>query len=362
MDEFKSKKTSRNHLPNLKSGGLFISIWYIIAYECLAVLEILVMKKYQTTEFSSVVRSTFTLVVGFVVGYMVTMTFQIGLAKFQNASQVIYEKIFGSLMDFSCKLVICSTLSHPQQGSLRDPLSDTKAVWNDLKCLKSAVQSLPYLCKHSVMTAGWREETWYHDSGPPLLFQSRESFYDPARANLELGAARFAGRKTSRLEAYEILPLAPCVEEAIDNTTDHLRDVHRFCVLKMHGLKNSGFLADCPEFGQALADLDATMGGVMYVQALYSADIPPAYFRFVWAVVNLYVIIAPIMCYNADYYWLVLIVYPVIIYLFITPHLLGLRLSKSLDYKRETTFIPVGHWCKQICQHIKENFDLISHN
>lgn len=198
--------------------------------------------------------------------------------------------------------------------------------------------------------------------------ENLESGFSPEEPPVAFGYSGFQ-KKTGAVAwtpengavGYRTLGLGSHVSRQLErmDSGDHIRTMREYCVMKLVLLVKFGIVDKDFAFDRCLLSLDNIVQGVSFVQSTYCAQIPNAYRSFIGLAVHLYVITLPVFTYTPQLWWLVLIVYPLVVYLFLTPHLLGLTLSKSLEFFRYRSYLPINEWCEDAEDIMGRNFEIM---
>ena len=371
-NERRREKWESGHSPvvrrfRLESSGIGIALPYIVLYEVVALMVVGLMRYYGHPGMADILRNTFTFVVGVVVGFMDTILFQVGLNKYEQACACLYERVMHKIVDFSAQVRMCVQVVAVKEGP--DPCGpggsdeDEVAARADAALrLAALVRALPYACKHAVMSSGWREKTSRYPSFirtleiPPSITIREEAFCAEAPGYEKGVPPSGIERNQDALMSFEHVSLDRLLFPHLDASHDHLRDLLRRCEFELQCLEWTGAVPNGPCYDRCLSLLYAVEDGVRSAQSVYAAEVPYIYRTFIGVVVHLYVLVVPVMFYTLDYWWIVLVLYPLLVYLFVAPHLIGLRLCRAMDYGRKTTYLPATQWCRQVVACTDDNF------
>lgn len=373
MNKLRNKKGEDNRQKNLfiSQTSLWIVLPYIILYETIAVVETLLLNYYgnssifQTTE---TIRNTFTIVVGFVVGYVVTISFEAGKKKFVTTSHKFYTDILYGSLTFSIELtsLVRSRITRGgMQGNESHTMSSIDEIRKILVNISDITACLPELCMHLIT-----EEVKKIDKMDVIeasLGRSEENGNCSSRLDLfnkveKIDMDTLPGLRHSVLYNSMNINRQLARELAKNHVGDTIRTIQLWYLDNIHRLNRIDAIDDNVGYNRCIEHVNVLVNAVSGIQASYAIGIPPVYKRFVGIAIHLYILCVPVLIYTQQLWWLILIIYPVMVYLFISPHVIGSRISNSVDYANNTTKLPVAIWCSDTTSMITGIFDKLEND
>jgi predicted membrane chloride channel (bestrophin family) len=106
-------------------------------------------------------------------------------------------------------------------------------------------------------------------------------------------------------------------------------------------------------------EVDTIRESVAAIHSMNLAPTPTAYDLELSVVTYSFVALVPVLLFTPEYWWMVLVFYPLVVYMFIGFYSLGKRLRSraSCDFNADYTYAPVEQWCEHARSDIGKLFD-----
>lgn len=330
-ESFKNEILKPPHQPRSWKGVLFFlktTIFWLmlprlLIMEIIAIIIIvIVFKSDQNARYvAGMVSTTFNLVAGIVVGYMVTISFDVGLDKYNKTVMIFKKDILQSLINTASAIESCAYTRHKYKWKQNPPSHlDVLRVLNLLTELQELLENFPFAIKTvsiDILDAG------------------------------ELSS-------DFKLNIYTLLFSSEDIRKKIfsNENTDPIYQMLTYFMTSTYLLQELYFADTYMMLSNIQNGVCTAFNGMQSIQAMYGARIDRIYSHFIGIIIYLYVLCVPIMTYSEHYWSLVLLFYPLIVYIFLAPHIIGNMLRNNPCLNSPITMQSVDDWCQSTIEEI----------
>jgi hypothetical protein len=283
----------------------------IAVMTAVATLELYILHKIKidvSAEPMLAVKSMFSLGMTLVVGWMANLSFQSGMSRLTEASHLYHHACLGSLNQLAVYLRMCIV------SGLNDDNDSKSVTKRKILCTLGALRKIMICIPEQYLNI-------INDVGSP--------------------SNDYRGAFHTSLDTTELSTL---LRSNIVNHPDPILAIQEHLLYNIQALSDNGVFRNYVHHGRCLELVSIMTNGILNIRSSYSLQFRGIYDSFVGLIVYGYMFVIPILAFTPGIWWAPLTMYPVVIYVVLAPHKLGVHLRDTPDFNMGAAGVPVKEW------------------
>jgi hypothetical protein len=324
------KKEARALLLFIKTSVMWLMLPRLIIMEAIAIgITMAILNGNDSARYvANTISNTFGLVAGLVVGYMVTLSFDAGLDKFHSTMMIFKKDVLLSLISAASAVEACALARAKYRWKTEHNVpskQDVNRMISLVNEMGEILEVLPYAFKRAALDVPC--EGIYEDG-----ITTCDSLVDPDTLPFRSDSTR--------------------EKIFVTQEGDPLYYIKAFLVCTTYLMQEIAFADTYTMISNIQCNITDAFRGVQKIQTMYGVSMTRIYNRFIGLIIYSYVLCIPIMAYSEHYWPLTLVLYPLIVYVFLAPHVIGNMLRSNPHIHSPITLQPIDFWCNDTSQEV----------